>query len=138
MAFPDIHACPVGQPNPYERNMGVVIKELLRLFHDHVPDTENATAVLELASTQQHWSAAHGVFDEIRTRLNAASTANDETRAMQYVFEELCCKAMYNATDANDPFAPSAPFFVACAAIRLAQSVGLPTDSVVAVLASKL
>ena len=82
--FPDIHSYPPGHPNPYERNMGEVIERLLRLFAPHVPDAESATRVAELAATQSRCSAAHAVFDELRTRLLAATESKDALRASQY------------------------------------------------------
>jgi hypothetical protein len=135
VAFPNIHAYPFSHPGPYERNMGDCIVGLLRLFRGRVPDTESSARVFELAMEPDLWSAGHGVFDEIRTRLLAADKAKDETRAAQYCFEELCCKAMYNATVPPDPFDPSSPYFVAGAALQLAQAVGVPVAAVVAVLA---
>lgn len=136
MAFPDLGKFPLSHPGPYERNMGDCIAGLLRLFQGRVPDGESFARVLELVTNSDRWSAGHAVFDEIRARTLAAVKAKDRTLSAQYGFEELCCQAVYNATDAIDPFDPSSPFFVAGAALGLATAVGVPTESVVAVLVS--
>ncbi|MDB5292945.1 MAG: hypothetical protein JWL69_4186 [Phycisphaerales bacterium] len=136
MGFPDILSFPLSHPGPYERNMGAMIVELLRLFHGRVPDAESAAHVSELVMAPARWSAAHEVFNELRRRCLIAIEAMDQVRAAQYAFEELCCTAMYNATSADDPFDPSSPFFVAGAALRLARAVDLPVEQIVAVLAS--
>jgi hypothetical protein len=135
MAFPDIHGFPESDPGPYERQMGGFIAALLRLFVGRVPDPESNARVLGLGSDPARWSAGHAVFDEVRRRLLAAVSAKDEPREWQHHFEESCCQALYNATDPPDPFDPGSAFFVAGQAIGLAQTLGMPVESVVAVLA---
>lgn len=135
MPFPEIETFPLSHPGPYERGMGKIIGRLLALFRDHMPDAESADRVAELAANPSRWSAGHAVFDEIRGRLLAAIKDKDETRSRQYGFEEACCQALYNATAADDPFDPSAPFFVAPAAFRLARAVGVSGEAVAAVFA---
>jgi hypothetical protein len=115
--------------------MGRTIAGLLCLFQAHVPDAESAARVSELAATPARWSAGHAVFREVRRRLLAAVEAKDTIRSSQYCFEELCCKALYNAPRPRDPFDPSSPFSVPGAAVRLARAVGVPFESVLAVLA---
>jgi hypothetical protein len=137
MAFPEIGKYPLSYPGPYEENMGRCIAGLLHLFRGRVPDPESVARVIELATTPDRWSAGHAVFDEVRTRLLAAIDAKDEPRQAQYSFEELCCEAIYNAAEPNDPFDPSSPFFVAGAALGLAKVVGVPISSVVAVMVSE-
>jgi hypothetical protein len=117
--------------------MGQTIAGLLRLFHGRVPDAESAARVAELAATPDRWSAGHAVFREVRRRCLAAVQAKDRARSTQYGFEELCCKALYNATGPDDPFDPSSPFSVAGAAVRLARAVGVPVEEVADVLASE-
>ena len=135
MSFPDIQGFPESHPGPYERQMGRLIAELLKLFGDRVPDAESSARVLELASDPSRWSAGHAVFDEVRGRLLAAMDAKDEARELQHHFEESCCQAMYNATRLPAPFDPGSPFFVAGQAISLARALGVPVDRVVSVLA---
>jgi hypothetical protein len=54
----------------------------------------------------------------------------------QYGFEELCCKALYNATSPQDEFDPSSSFSVARSAFRLARVMGLSDQAVADVLAT--
>jgi hypothetical protein len=132
LPFPHIQAFPKSHPGPYERGMGRTIAALLRLFRDHVPDSESAAKVAELADTPDRWSAGHAVFDEIRQRL--LDGPEDAPQAAQYAFEEACCQSLYNATAAPDPFDESSPFFVAPAAFHLAEVLNVPTESVVEAL----
>jgi hypothetical protein len=133
MGFPDIRSFPLSHPGPYERQMGEMIARLLRLFQGRVPDRESSERVLELVSTQDRWSAAHKLFDEVRTRLNRTA---DVTEQYQYSLEESCLQAIYNATDAQDPFDSCAPFFITIQAIGLARVVGLNDADVIAALLS--
>jgi len=135
VSFPDIYAFPESATGPYERQMGACIAELLMLFRDRVLDSESNRHVHALAVTPGRWSAGHDVFDEVRRRLLVAQEAGDPRREAQYGFEETCCQAMFNATETNVPFDPSAAFFVAGMAVVLARSVGVPVTEVVAVLA---
>lgn len=135
--FPELHRFPECCPGSYERQMGNCIVGLLRLFAERVPDAQSHARVLELATTPRSWSAGHAVFGAVRSRLLDAIDAKDRVRGAQYSFEELCCKALYNATSPGDAFDPSSPFSVGGAAIRLARAVGLPVEAVADVLASE-
>jgi hypothetical protein len=135
LASADIHSYRLSHPEPYERNIGRIVLEILRLFQERFPDAESSACVTELAMASDRWSAAHAVFGEIRGRAQAAAEVRDAVRCAQYDFEELCCKAMYNAaTSADDEFDSSSPFFVAGAALKLARAVGLPVEVIVDLL----
>lgn len=140
MAFPDINSFLGSHPGPYEANMGRVIFKLLKHFDGRVPDPESFAKVIELAAAPRRWLAAHCVFDQIRHRRLSAKlmheAINPTSLEWQRAFEELCCKAMYNCTSADDPFDPSSPFFVAGAAINLAKTLKMPLDEVAEILAS--
>ncbi len=135
MAFPDIHKYPNSYPGPYERQMGIFVVGLLGLFTSRMLDTESNNAVLQLVATPSRWSAAHAVFDEIRSRLLAAVASKDKLRECQYHFEESCCQAVYNATCPIDAFDPASAFFVVGHALGLARMIGIPVDAVALVMA---
>jgi len=115
--------------------MGIFIVSLLRLFTSRLPDTESNDAVLQLVATPSRWSAAHAVFNEIRSRLLVAMDAKDKLREWQYHFEESCCQAVYNATSPVDPFDPASAFFVVGQALGLARITGVPVEAVALVMA---
>jgi hypothetical protein len=134
VVFPDTHRFPESDPGPYERQMGQMIARLLKVFVGRVPDAESHARVAELACDPKRWSAGHVVFDEVRSRLLAASAAKDRLRGCQYNFEESCCQAMYNATEPPDPFDPGSAFFVVPQALGLALVLGVAVEEVVAAL----
>lgn len=120
-------------PGPYEREMGTRIVKLLTLFDGHLYDAEIHASVVALAKTPSRWSAGHDVFDEVRRRLLGVNQ-KDNARQAEYAFEESCLQAMYNATNPDDPFDGSSPFYIAGQALALAQTIGIPVSEVVAVL----
>lgn len=133
--FPDIHKFQVRQIGPYERSMGNAIAALLTLFRDRVPDRETNARVLELSITTDRWSAGHKLFSCVRNRLLTAIESKDLDLQTQYYFEESCLQAMYNATRPGDSFDPSAPFWIAGQAIKLARIVGTPIEDVLHIIA---
>jgi hypothetical protein len=133
VGFPNINTFPKSHPGPYERQMGVYLVSLLRVFAGRLPDRESHTSVAELAADPSRWSAGHAMFDAVRGRLLKATERGDSIRCAQYTFEESCCQAMYNGTGPSDPFDPSSAFFVVAQALGLARLVGIPLDAVATV-----
>ncbi len=133
--FPDLEQFPITPPGPYEKNMGKQIAGLLGLFQGCVPDATSNAIGLKLALTPDRWSAGHALFDILNDRLHAAMRARDRIRYLQYELEWSCLQSLYNASSPVHKFAPGSPFWVAGAALRLANNVGTPEQAVVAILA---
>jgi hypothetical protein len=129
----------------YEHGMQKQILALLDLFHDGSPDQETHGLVTELIADESKWPGAHDLFDLIRRKLRAATKDNDRAtmpthpvelaRVYQYAFEELCLKAVFNETSTEIPFDTDSPFWVAGSAVKFARKLGVPIDSVLAVIA---
>jgi hypothetical protein len=149
MSLPDLENSKwLGQlsdPGPYERGMGQTIAGLLRLFAPLVADRETNRLVLALAEQPDRWSAGHAVFCAVRER--TLGRVGMPENAAQYAFEESCAQAVYNAValagstwtnDCPPAFDPSAPFFIAPAALRLARRLGIDEDAVLTALGNHL
>jgi hypothetical protein len=136
VSFPSIRDFAVQRPGLYELQMGRVIADVVRMFSGYVRDDESNAAVLELAQSFEYWTAGHAVFDELRRRFLAASRKGDGERAAQYVFEEACAQALYNACDPPDPFDSSSPFFVPGSALMLGELLGVQPADLLRVLTS--
>jgi hypothetical protein len=113
--------------------MGDSIVRLLNLFVGRLPDAECHKCVTELAANPSRWSAGHAMFNVIRKDLLIAMDSGNHSSAAQYSFEESCCAAMYNASEPQDPFDSSTPFFVVPQALGLARLLGVHPDEVAAV-----
>ncbi|MBX9693667.1 MAG: hypothetical protein K2Z81_14865 [Cyanobacteria bacterium] len=128
----DFSKFPVANVGPYERSMGANIRRLVLVFEGRVPDSETNQQLLKLLACPEQWTAGHAVFDWVRNRLLDADKRKDKQRQAQYCFEEACCQAVYNVTDPQDPFDPSAAYWVIVHAMHLARTVGVPIESVAA------
>jgi hypothetical protein len=132
MSFPALGEFPQRSPtSAYAAQMGASIANLLRVFHEKVPDAETNAHVLELAVTPDRWSAGHALFDVVRGRYLKAGKA---ARSAQYCFEESCLQAMYNESDPQDPFDSVSAYWVVPNAIALARAIGIPVETVLAAM----
>jgi hypothetical protein len=117
----------------YEIEMQRRMLALLTLFDDCSPDKETHAWVKDLVANEWKWPEAHDLFSIIRKR--ALSSKDKRTACSQYAFEELCLKTVFNETDTEMPFDTNSSFWLAGSAIQYARRVGVPLESVVAVLA---
>lgn len=126
----------------YEVEMQSTILALLRLFRERARDSQTNAWVIELVADQDKWPRAHDLFDLIRNRLlevtgdaDTAPVQVDPARVLQYAFEELCLKAVFNETDTEYPFDACSPFWVAGSAVQLARALRVPAEAVIALIA---
>jgi hypothetical protein len=129
----------------YELELQSTILALLRLFREHAHDSQTNAWVIELVADQDKWPRAHDLFDLIRNRLLEASGdagrpavqpgQGDRARVLQYAFEELCLKTVFNETDTEYPFDACSPFWVAGSAVQLARALRMPVEAVIALIA---
>ena len=111
----------------------IVIEEiqlLLDLFHDLVPDQESNRLVWKFCEEKHRWIKAHGLFTTIRQRNLKAVKEENKLKEVQYCFEEVVAKTLYNLTRSEAPFDPDSPYWVIKNALRLAQLLNLPAEKV--------
>jgi hypothetical protein len=131
MRFQSLEEFPqTPSPSPYGRQMGASIARLLQLFQGKVPDAESNSRVLELAVTPARWSAAHALYDVVRSRYLATTKTSDGIRSAQYEFEESCLEALYNESTPSEPFDSVSPYWVVPRAVGLARAIGMPVEDV--------
>ena len=130
MTFPQISTFPKASVGPYERQMGRYILAVLDIFADRVPDSESHSHVRQLVADEEHWSAGHAVFNEVRRRYLTAAHHKDDLRVAQYAFEESCCQAVYNSIEPVDPFDACSSFFVVPQAMGLAALLKVSSENI--------
>ena len=111
------------------------IVALLKLFEHCAFDKETHAWIADLAADSSKWPDAHRVFRLVRSRTLHAIDAEDRMREGQYLFEENCLKSLYNETDTVAPFDSDSPYWIMKCAINRARQVGIPMESVLAVIA---
>ncbi len=108
--------------------MGDSITRLVALFDGRMPDPEVQKQLCEIASDSARWPDAHRYRSTVRQRLLATS---DALLQGQYYFAESCLEALYNETDALDPFDSVSPFWVVPNTISLAGMIEISLDAVI-------
>jgi hypothetical protein len=109
------------------------IGELIALFLPHCADRSTMLLLKVMASDAKQWREAHKLFRRIRDKTLKADETSDRRLQLQYAFEELCAKTLYNIADHNKgfssaylpPFDDDAPLYVVPAAVALAQELGI-------------
>jgi hypothetical protein len=119
----------------YEAQMQADILGLLRLFAGRVPDAETLDWLMELTADREKWTIAHALFDRVRRRHLKAIDTGQRALDIQYCFEEVCLKSLYNETYPQAPFDSGSPYCVIKNAIALARAVGVPVEEVLAIVA---
>ena len=105
------------------------IMDLLEHFRSHVPDKTSNQEVWFFAADHLRWRYdGRPLFDELRSRYNAAETPEE---IVQYGFEEFCVKCLalpYVSFDHDSPLK------MIKSAIRSARFYGLPDTDVTELL----
>ncbi|WP_245455502.1 MULTISPECIES: hypothetical protein [unclassified Mesorhizobium] len=87
------------------------MQELFEFFGPHVRDTETLDRLRTMVKDRGAWLKAHHLFDHIRHKTLRAEKANDVQALAQYMFEEVCAKALFNLTHSNAPFDADSPYW---------------------------
>lgn len=106
------------------------MKALLDMFEPHVPDKESNRLVWKFCDERQRWTKAHGLHSTIRDRTNRAARQGDKTSEIQYLFEEVVAKTLFNLTRPDAPFDPDSPYWVLRNAISLALAIKIEPQKV--------
>jgi hypothetical protein len=108
------------------------IKRLVWLFLPHCNDRDTLLALDAMAAEPKQWSEGHQLFQRIRFKTLASERTGDRLSNIQYHFEEVCAKALYNFSGFPAPFDKDSPDWIRPNALALAQALSIPDpDSVV-------
>jgi negative regulator of replication initiation len=111
------------------------IKLLLDLFESKAPDTRSNRQVWKCCDQRHQWTKAHSLFTSIRQKNLAAHDHNDMRREVQYSFEEVVAKSLFNMTGPSAPFDPDTPYWVIKNALSLAKALKIPSAQVLEIVA---
>lgn len=107
------------------------IQEIVRFFISRCADQSTLRELEEMAADDVKWRHAHDLFSRIRTKTLGADAAKDLMLQLQYGFEEICAKTLYNMSghikgqEFPYPFDDDCPFWVIPKAVRLARALGV-------------
>jgi hypothetical protein len=111
------------------------LQGLVDLFLVRCAEKSTMKELKELLVNQDRWIQAHSLFDRIRGKTNDAASRKNWALAIQYNFEEICAKTLFNLTDTDAPFDADSPFFVIPIALRFARSLGIQDEEVIRIVA---
>ena len=107
------------------------IQRLVRLFLSCCDDRETLLALEAMASEQVRWSGGHDLFQRIRTKTLVAERSGDRLKNVQYCFEEVCAKTLYNLSGFPAPFDKDSPDWIRPNALALAKALTIPDAQIV-------
>lgn len=97
--------------------MGLILKaeeiaKLLEYFAPHCKDKSTLNQLRKVAANPAQWKACYSLFQRIRGKTLRADRRSDKFHQHQYLFEEICAKALYNMSihPVDYAFANPAPF----------------------------
>jgi hypothetical protein len=110
------------------------IRGLLELIAPAVEDRETIDALLGVLADRRRLGECHAIFDRIRDKTLRAIEAEDQRAGIQYSFEEICAKSMYNEASIFDPFDSDSPYWVVPFAFGVARMLGIPDARVLEIV----
>ncbi len=109
------------------------IEQMVRFFLPFCTDTSTLTELRDMAPDPKQWREAHNLFGRIRDKTLRTDRSKTRFLILQYSFEEICAKTLYNMADHGagfgakylPPFDDDAPFWVVPLAIAFARHLGV-------------
>jgi hypothetical protein len=102
------------------------IQRLVGLFLLRCDDRDTLLALDGMAAEQDQWRGGHDLFGRIRSKTLVAERSGDRLKSVQYYFEEVCAKTLYNLSGSPAPFDKDSPDWIHPNALALAQALSIP------------
>ncbi len=116
---------------PHTNATAEAIQEMVRFFLPLCDEKSTLRELDDMASDDRKWCRAHALFSRIRSKTLLADKSNHQLLQIQYSFEEICAKTMYNMSSHVSggefpyPFDDHCPFWVIPYAVGFARSLGI-------------
>lgn len=110
---------------------------LIDLFLLNCPEKTTLEQLRRLLLDSDRWVEAHGLFDRIRRKTLEADRSKDPLLQVQYSFEEICAKTLFNLANTDAPFDSDSPYFVIPLALDLSRALGIEDEEVIRIVAPR-
>jgi hypothetical protein len=107
------------------------IQNLVQLFLPRCSDSDTLLALDAMAADQDQWREGHDLFRRIRSKTLVAERSGDHLKNVQYCFEEVCAKTLYNLSGFPAPFDKDSSDWIRPNALALAQALSIPDAHIV-------
>lgn len=111
------------------------IRGLCVLFASSCEDKTTLDQLMRMVDDRSRWRGAHNLFQQIRAKTLKAIARQDKRAELQYHFEEVCAKALYNLSGEPAPFDADSPYWIVPNALKLAKEVGVDESEVTRIVA---
>jgi hypothetical protein len=111
------------------------IRELCVLFASHCGDRTTLDQLVHMVEDRSRWRGAHNLFQQIRAKTLKAIARKDRQAELQYYFEEICAKSLYNLSGEPAPFDSDSPYWIIPNALKLAREVGVDESEITRIVA---
>ncbi len=91
----------------------------------------------QLLLDSDRWGEAHALFNRIRHKTLDADRTKNHRLSIQYSFEEICAKTLFNLTVTDAPFDSDSPYFVIPLALELARTLRIEDEEVIRIVAPR-
>jgi hypothetical protein len=112
------------------------MRMLVLLFAPRCSERSTMDELEAMLTDDKLWSKGHSLFDRIRTKTLAADRARDRALSVQYSFEEICAKSLYNLSYPSDSFDADSPYWIVPNAFALARVLGIDEQRVLEIVAA--
>jgi hypothetical protein len=112
------------------------MKRLVSLFAALCSERRTLDELAHMLMDDKQWTKAHDLFDRIRAKTLVADRNRDRTLAIQYSFEEICAKTLYNLSYSSAPFDADSPYWIVPNAFALARTLKIDDSRVLAIVAT--
>jgi hypothetical protein len=110
---------------------------LIDLFLRRCSEKATMEELKRLLLDSDRWVEAHSLFDRIRRKTLEADRSKNRLLQVQYSFEEICAKTLFNLANTDAPFDSDSPYFVIPFALDLGRSVGIDDEEVIRIVAPR-
>ena len=103
---------------------------ILDVVEEACADKQTLRKLIAIASDRDQWPEGHALFREIRRKTLLAEQQGDRCASVQYAFEEICAKTIYNLSHPPAPFDADSAFWVLPLAVDLGRALSFedPAD----------
>jgi hypothetical protein len=108
-----------------------------RAFSGRCSDVTTLNELKNIVGDRDKWPAAKELFDRIRDKTLAAGRAKNQELMIQYYFEEICTKSLYNFSGQPAPFDADAAYWIIRDALSLARALHIDTEVILDIIGVK-
>jgi hypothetical protein len=113
------------------------MKRLVSLFAPLCSDRRTLDELARMLDDDKQWPKAHGLFDRVRAKTLVADRDRNRPLAVQYSFEEICAKTLYNLSYSSAPFDADSPYWIVPNAFALGRALGIDDSRILEIVAAQ-